>query len=334
MEQKQLTVSVAAYNVAGTLRRCLDSLIGSDEMMTRLEVIVVNDGSTDETLTMAQTYAERYPQTFKVIDKVNGGYGSTINASVACARGKYFKQLDGDDWYCTENLEAFLVFLETKDSDLVLSPFYEVHEDHSKAILQDHHPEVPAKDGPLKKMAMDQDILMHELAIRTELLQTHSVGVTEHCFYTDHEYTFQPLLFAKSIARFPRPVYCYQLGVEGQSVSLSGMRKHFKDPMRVAEKLMPLYEAQLPSIRERGIETLMRKKILSITELAYFCFLILEQPGAHKTTLKKLDQHIRRQYPHIYRITMKSHTIARLRRLHFVGYSLYAKHIARLVESR
>lgn len=333
MEQKQLTVSVAAYNVAGTLRRCLDSLIGPDEMMARLEVIVVNDGSTDETVAMARTYAERYPQTFKVIDKANGGYGSTINASIACAHGKYFKQLDGDDWYCFEHLAAFLAFLETATADLVLSPFYEVYEGRSK-VLQDRHPEVPAEDGPLKKMAMDQDVLMHELAIRTELLQTHSVGITEHCFYTDHEYTFQPLLFAKSIARFPRPVYCYQLGVEGQSVSLSGMRKHFKDPMRVAEKLMPLYETQLSSIRERGIETLMRKKILSITELAYFCFLILEQPGAHKTTLKNFDQHIRRQYPHIYRITMKSHTIARLRRLHFVGYSLYAKHIAKLAESR
>ena len=88
MEQKQLTVSVAAYNVAGSLRRCLDSLIGPDEMMARLEVIVVNDGSTDETVAMARTYAERYPQTFKVIDKANGGYGSTINASIACAHGK------------------------------------------------------------------------------------------------------------------------------------------------------------------------------------------------------------------------------------------------------
>jgi glycosyltransferase involved in cell wall biosynthesis len=333
MEQKQLTVSVAAYNVADTLDRCLTSLIVSQKAMEQLDVIVVNDGATDGTATIAQKYADRYPRTFQVIDKENGGYGSTINASIERARGRYFKELDGDDWYCTQNLEAFLAFLATKDSDLVLSPFYEVYEGEAAPKLKDNHQEVAA--GPLPgAMAQDQDLLMHELTIKTAILRDHGIRITPHCFYTDHEYTFLPLLYAKDISRFDAPIYCYQLGVEGQSVSLSGMRKHFKDPMKVAEKLMPLYEAHLPSICERGIETLMRKKMLSITELAYFCFLILKQPGDYKATLKNFDQRMRRQYPHIYRLTMASHTIARLRRLHFVGYSLYAKHIAKLAESR
>jgi glycosyltransferase involved in cell wall biosynthesis len=329
MEQKQLTVSVAAYNVAGTLRRCLDSLIGPDEMMAGLEVIVVNDGSTDETASIAQAYAERYPRTFKVIDKANGGYGSTINASVACARGKYFKQLDGDDWYCTENLEAFLAFLETKDSDLVLSPFYEVYEGGAAPTLKDNHREVTTK-CLLGAMAQDQDILMHELTIKTAILRDHDIRITTHCFYTDHEYTFMPLLYAKDISRFDAPIYCYQLGIEGQSVSLSGMRQHFKDPMRVAEKLMPLYESRWQHLQDRGMGALMRRKMRSIVELAYFCFLILADPGAHKAQLKAFDRQIRRQFPRVYQESMASHTIGRLRKIHFWCYRWYARHIARM----
>ena len=94
--EKILSVSIASYNVEKFIRKALDSCC-IPEIMDRLEVLVVNDGSTDGTLQIAREYEKQYPQTFRVIDKKNGGYGSTVNASIKAATGRYFRLLDGDD---------------------------------------------------------------------------------------------------------------------------------------------------------------------------------------------------------------------------------------------
>ncbi|MDO4207316.1 MAG: glycosyltransferase family A protein, partial [Lachnospiraceae bacterium] len=76
---KQLTIAVPAYNSEMFLHICLDSMAGADD---RLEVIVINDGSKDKTLEVANSYAEKYPDQIRVIDKENGGHGSGINAAL------------------------------------------------------------------------------------------------------------------------------------------------------------------------------------------------------------------------------------------------------------
>ena len=94
---KILTVSVAAYNVEKFIRNTLDSCI-AEEIMTDLEVLVVDDGATDATAEIVREYEDKYPQTFRLIHKENGGYGTTVNRSMQEASGKYFRLLDGDDW--------------------------------------------------------------------------------------------------------------------------------------------------------------------------------------------------------------------------------------------
>ena len=97
MNQKILTIVVPVYNMEDCLNRCLDSLlISSQELMQMLEVIVVNDGSTDGTSALAHSYEARFPGVFFVIDKENGNSGSCINAALAVATGKYFRQLDAE----------------------------------------------------------------------------------------------------------------------------------------------------------------------------------------------------------------------------------------------
>ena len=120
-KNKVLTISIAAYNVEKFLKKTLDSLI--IENMELLEVLIVNDGSKDNTLQIARKYEEQYPNTFKVIDKENGGYGSTINEGIKYATGKYFKQLDGDDWYDTKNLNQFCLKLKQIDTDMIYTPY-------------------------------------------------------------------------------------------------------------------------------------------------------------------------------------------------------------------
>ena len=86
---KLLTIVIPTYNMEAYLNRCLDSLLVSDEQMKLLEVLVINDGSKDNSSAIAHEYEAKYPNTFRVIDKENGGHGSTINAGIKKARGKW-----------------------------------------------------------------------------------------------------------------------------------------------------------------------------------------------------------------------------------------------------
>ena len=116
--EKILSVSIASYNVEKFIRKALDSCC-IPEIMDRLEVIVVNDGSTDSTLEIAREYETKYPETFRVIDKINGGYGSTVNASIRVAAGRYFRLLDGDDWFDRDGLVKFIEELSVAEEDMV-----------------------------------------------------------------------------------------------------------------------------------------------------------------------------------------------------------------------
>ena len=122
--KQTLASTGAAYNVQDTISRALDSLL-DQRISNDLEIFVVDDGGKDATLSIAQRYADKYPNTVFPIHKENGGYGSTINESLSRASGKYFKQLDGDDWFITKNLVEFIEILKNTEADCVISEIAE-----------------------------------------------------------------------------------------------------------------------------------------------------------------------------------------------------------------
>ena len=111
MMEKILTICVPTYNMEALLPRCLDSFIIEEEFMNRLEIIVVNDGSKDRSSEIAHQYEAKYPNSFIVIDKPNGNYGSCVNAALKIARGKYFRICDADDYYISKNLSDYISLL-------------------------------------------------------------------------------------------------------------------------------------------------------------------------------------------------------------------------------
>ena len=87
---------------------------------------VIDDGSADKTADIALKYVKRYPESFRLIRKENGGWGIyMVNCGIGTSKGKYFKLIDGDDWFPTENMENFILFLKKAKSDLIFTPFYE-----------------------------------------------------------------------------------------------------------------------------------------------------------------------------------------------------------------
>lgn len=120
--EKILSIVIPAYNVEKYLERCLASFEVAG-ILDQIEVLVINDGSRDQTAAIAQRYCDRYPDSYFLYNKENGGHGSGINYGIRYARGKYFKVVDGDDWLNTEELPAFVELLAQVDTDVVAADF-------------------------------------------------------------------------------------------------------------------------------------------------------------------------------------------------------------------
>ena len=130
--EKLLTVSVAAYNGAATLQKALESCLVADEsLQALLDVIIIDDGSTDGTAALAQAFVQAHPGSFRLVSKVNGGYGSTLNTAVELASGRYFRTLDCDDWFDTNALQTLLRRLQNCTADAVYTNYRTVQENGS-----------------------------------------------------------------------------------------------------------------------------------------------------------------------------------------------------------
>lgn len=127
IKMKQVSIIIPIYNVEKYLKQCLDSLY--PQTTPSMEVILVNDGSTDKSLEICKEYKEKYPSTI-IINKENGGLSDARNAGTAIATGKYIYYLDSDDWLTSDALEQLYNFAEEHQCEVVQGNFFYAHIDH------------------------------------------------------------------------------------------------------------------------------------------------------------------------------------------------------------
>lgn len=299
--ERILSVSIAAYNVEKTLDEALVPFTG-ERVCDRVDVMIVDDGSKDRTAEIAKDFEKRYPGTFRLISKENGGWGSTLNTGFAEAKGKYFKQLDGDDYYSAENLPTFLDFLEDCDADLVHSP-YVTFTDLNGAILNVYGGYEgiyrPFADDAVQKVSDCPQYIpaMHALTVKTSLLHENKIRITEHCFYTDVEFILKSFNCAETIAFFQRPIYCYRLARDGQSMSISGVRKHYKDHLKM---LFTMLDYEKRAVSDETKKKIFKRRLCSACNMQYVFFFALKGTRAHKKELLEFDRRLKTEYPSYY----------------------------------
>ena len=322
MRKKLLTVSIASYNVENYINETVNSLVVSDEYFDKMEIIIVNDGSSDLTSALSHDLAKKYPNTVRVLDKENGGYGSTINASLAAANGKYYKLLDGDDWFDTKEVPGFMDYLEKCEADIVVSPYYKVRKSD---YLIDNHREIPPEAEIIESLPVkNRFFAMHEIAVKTNVLRSCGRPVTEHCFYTDTEFVLFCFTAADTIARYPRPIYRYRLGLDGQSVSLQGIRQHYRDCLTVSERMIQAFtEAEKGASGSK--KDVMEFCIQRIVHHTFYSFMLLEDSKAHRGELMAFDQKIKDTYPIAYSLGYRIKLVKLTRLLHFGFYSVLCR---------
>lgn len=222
---KILTVVVPVYKVEKFINKCLDSLILPDEQMRQIEVLVVNDGTPDNSAIMAKEYENKYPESFRVIDKENGGHGSAWNVGVNEATGKYLRFLDSDDWLT--NFSEFVSFLLNFDVDLIFTGLDEYYQDTNRHIIYKFDAMTPNRVYAVSDFdwTKTRDCYngynltnFHTCTYRTSLLKKFSPLFYEKMYYDDEILFVMPLCTSHSFAYCDIVLYNYLLGREGQTM--------------------------------------------------------------------------------------------------------------------
>lgn len=250
MEQNRplLSVAMPCYNVSAYIERGLASF-DDERLEGRVEVLVVNDGSTDDTPALARAFCERRPGVFKLIDKPNGGHGSAINAGLAQAQGTYFRVVDGDDWVDADQLCLLLDRLACCGADLVVDVKTEV----DMATMAPTVFEPPAELAfagarPAEELlaldAFSPFVMIHTLTCRTAYLRSIGLELLEKTFYEDLEYVVKATLDAQSVEFADCRVYQYLVGNASQSVADESYVRRFDDHTRVCTTLVELLAAR------------------------------------------------------------------------------------------
>ncbi|MDY2699019.1 MAG: glycosyltransferase family 2 protein [Lachnospiraceae bacterium] len=290
---KLLSFAVPCYNSAAYMAKCVESLLKGGE---DVEIIIVNDGSSDDTARIADEYATKYPTIVKAVHKENGGHGSAVNAGIENATGLFFKVVDSDDWV---KEEAYMQILDTLRSlaggekvlDMLISNFvYEkVGENRHKVMRYKHA--LPQNQiftwQEVKHFHKGQYMLMHSVIFRTKLLKECGLKLPEHTFYVDNLYVYEPLPFVRNMYYLDVNFYRYYIGRSDQSVNEDIMIGRIDQQIKV-NKLMIDYLSDKKS-QIAGNKKLYQYMISYLDIITTVSSILLIRSGTEENLSKKQE---------------------------------------------
>ncbi len=238
--QKLLSVIIPVYKVEAYINKCLDSLLLSPDKMQQLEVIIINDGTPDNSAEMSREYVKRYPDTFRQIDKENGGHGSAWNVGLKEASGKYIRFLDSDDWLT--NLPEFLDRLDVCDADVVITRLNRYYEDKNASKVT-HCPKTIDRVLSIDNIGPDEFSEYNIISnfwfstYKADILKPLYPLFLEGVSYDDGILFIIPLLFAKNYIAYDLVLYNYLLGREGQSMAAAVQIRKIPDRIKVLRQM-------------------------------------------------------------------------------------------------
>lgn len=307
--EKILSIIIPAYNVEKYLKRCLFSIATVNPLLLeKTEILIINDGSTDTTPDIALKYCQKYPGVFYLYSKENGGHGSAVNTGIHYASGKYFKVLDGDDWFATKELQKLIELLENLDVDIVASDYLCIKDGTGQVLSKksctydnsQYEKTCYMSKGEIKKV-----IKMHSLTIKTEYLKNMPYKLDEHCFYVDAEYITYPVLNIESVYYTRICPYMYRLGRNGQSVDIKSMQKNRAQHMRVYRSLVSFYGMACKKKIPQYTKIYIEKCIAQVIENQFQIYISMGLNEGIKKELKEWDCKLKKKYPRIYKSTEK-----------------------------
>jgi len=252
------------------MEACIDSLLTGGE---RVQIIIIDDGSTDETGSIADRYAKEYPQIVTAVHQENGGHGEGINQALQRAVGTYFKVVDSDD-KVSDDFSACLDALEECEKnggvDIFATNYYYVHTDGKGDRAIHYRSCLPRNEiitwEQTKSFRIHQLLTLHSCTFRTELMRRWSAPLPKHTFYEDNLMVCQTLPFTKTLYYRDTDLYRYTVGREGQSVAQNAQKKNYSHQILVAERCFAT--CQLDSIESPRLKRYMKHELFMMFGIA------------------------------------------------------------------
>lgn len=298
--EKIISIVIPAYNISNYIDRVMTSLLNISDLQ-KLEIIVVNDGSKDDTHAKAMHYVNSYSSIVRLIDKENGGHGSTINSGIAYATGKYFKVIDGDDWCDSTELQSFIEKLADINDDMVVSNYTLTDSDGTFVKQQEVIPTGLMYNVTYKfnDICRNCEIFkFHSLFFKTSIFKK-SKKIREKCFYVDMEYAVFPIEYVETIRFLGENIYQYQLGRDGQSVSKENYVKNRENIVNVILDLCDFY-------READLSNNKKLYVIKLIDMLYSKVLQIYFWLNNKCTANEyiipLEETIKNNYYNIYSV--------------------------------
>ena len=302
---KLLTVVVPVYNTARYLPRCLRSVL-VPEALERLEVILVNDGSTDNSVSILLRAARRHPGTVRLIDKENGGHGSAINEGLRAATGRYLRVLDSDDWFDTPAFLRYLDALGDCGEDLIVTPYTQEYTTANQRVFVRYENLTDGKCYSLGELELPGEMPYVPLAAATwdtALLRRCALRLSEHCSYVDMQYILFPIPWVRRVRFIDACVYRYFIGRAEQSMAPGRFLKNLPQHEQVLRSLLDFYAArrgQSDAAARAYIE-----RVISLMVYTHTDILCRRLPGrlAAFRRCRAFDAYLKRTAPAVYRQT-------------------------------
>ena len=329
--EKILTIVIPAYNVAETIEQAIRSMLVPDEQLrSSLEILVVNDGSSDRTSELCHAFEREYPSVVRVIDKANGGHGSVLNTGVSEAAGKYVRFVDGDDWVVTGELEKQLRFLTDTDVDVVATDYYCFSEKYGT------YQHMKMSVLPKGKTLHFSDIYKNwtfgfaSITAKTGNLRAKMRKIDEHCYYVDMEFAVFSAICTDTVIYADFSPYVYRVDQASQSVSVSGHMKHYLDHERVSYALINQYERTKEETGNAAVTEFLLRWTVKLLLTHYKCgaYFPSDERKKYVVYLKRYDSSLKELSIDVYAAVGADYFISACRRSGFSqgvysSYSVY-----------
>lgn len=216
----KISVIVPVYNVQDYLRECLDSIV--NQTMSDIEIICVNDGSTDESLSILEEYAKKDDR-FVILSKSNSGYGNTINIGMSKAQGEYVIIVESDDIAFPDMLEKMYNAACDKNADIVRANYYDYDGTDNARFNYDDVPKdcVLSEEEKIKFFDIDSFYLYlckRDFFVRNKIKLNETPGAS----YQDISYQFQLIYYADKIIWMSDRLLHYRINREQSSINNRG----------------------------------------------------------------------------------------------------------------
>ena len=309
---KLITFAVPCYNSQDYMSHCIDTLLSAS---SDIEIIIINDGSKDDTKKIAEAYKKKYPDIIKVINQENGGHGEGVNQGIKYAEGLYFKVVDSDDWVDKESLIKLIDQIKTMINDkntvdMILVNYVYEKEGNTKVI---NYRSVLPKNKVFtwkdtKKFRLDQNILMHSVVYKLDVLKRCGVILPKHTFYVDNIFVYYPLPYVKTMYYMDIDFYRYFIGRNDQSVNEKVMVKRIDQQIFVTKEMTKYFDPY--SFDDKKLS----RYLIHYLSMMYAICLILCALSNNDKLKNELFEYLKKSNFRLYK-KIKNNSIATLTRL-------------------